>query len=66
MPTHKLHHPAPARASVELGAGKYYLRQWTVLDVREALRAGMWFTKGRHEFASREAALAAGVGARNV
>lgn len=59
--TTQLHYPAPSRASVELGGGKYYTRPWTVLDVQEARRAGMWFTKGRHEFASREAALLAGV-----
>lgn len=68
--THRLTYAAPASDSVVTGrifvdgAPRNLWGQvpWTVPAIREAKAAGAWFAKSRHNFASREAAIEAGVG----
>lgn len=61
MTTKRLTFPAPARCSVEQGNGLWHTKQWGVMEVEDALTAGAWFQKGKHDFASKEAAVLAGV-----
>jgi len=74
--TTRLTYPAPARvhlcnkAWVQQGKGKRKLvitsftSAWTLADVMSAQSAGMYFVRGRHDFAERAAALAAGCAPR--
>lgn len=73
MTTARLTFPAPRRSTVNCGTrplpkGKsestWLDRPWTEEDVTQALLAGAYFVRGRHEFDSDEAAEAAGLGKR--
>jgi len=55
-----LHFPAPARCWEGNPQQGFSSHAWTTLDVISARTGGAWFAKGRHDFADREAALAAG------
>jgi hypothetical protein len=59
--TKRLTFSAPPRCSEEHPGGLWSTRSWLAADVASAKSAGAWFAKGRHDFADREAALAAGV-----
>jgi len=74
--TTRLTYPAPARAHTcarvweTTRTGKRRLvvvsstHPWTLADVASAQSAGMYFVRGRHDFAERAAALAAGCAPR--
>lgn len=60
--TRRIRFPAPKRCWSHKWPGGWSSHAWTLEDVTSALSGGAWFAKSRHEFANREAALAAGVG----
>jgi len=74
--TTRLTYPAPARvhlcnkAWVQQEKGKRKLvitsftSAWTLADVMSAQSAGMYFVRGRHDFATADAAVKAGCGSR--
>ena len=52
---------APRRMSEELPDGRYYTLPWSKPGVLSYRAIGGWFEKGKHDFADRAAAVAAGV-----
>ena len=58
--THRLHFPAPSRVWAQENGG-WSSHRWGMLEVLDYKAAGGWFQKAKHEFASKEAAKAAGV-----
>lgn len=62
MQPRRLTFAAPVRCSHEIPYGGFTLKAWTQADVEAYIKEGGWFVKGRHVFADRAAAKAAGVG----
>ena len=53
--------PAPKRMSVRGLFGYFHTQPWTEDEVQSYLSIGGWFVQGRHDFADRRAAVAAGL-----
>ena len=60
MKHYRLSFSAPSRNWIP-GTNGWHSERWTVEAVRLAKSGGAWFTKGRHEFADKKAAMEAGV-----
>ncbi len=60
MSCRRLTYPAPSRDWQQDAFGLWSSLRWSKEAVLAATAGGAWFQKGRHEFADRAAAMAAG------